>query len=77
MTPANIKAGFKRTGIWPPDIEAIPDELFAVCKQCESSGKVQFRVENCGKVQFVTQFPEAFFLLQIHVHVHMYGFDTH
>ena len=22
MTPANIKAGFKQTGIWPPDIEA-------------------------------------------------------
>ena len=60
MTPANIKAGFKRTGIWPPDIEAIPDELFAVCKQCESSGSVQFGVENCGQVQFVAQFPEAF-----------------
>ena len=42
MTPANIKAGFKQTGIWPPDIEAIPDELFAVCKQCESSGSVRF-----------------------------------
>ena len=45
----------------PPDIEAIPDELFAVCKQCESSGSVQFGVENCGQVQFVAQFPEAFF----------------
>ena len=41
-TPANINAGFKQTGILPPDIEAIPDELFAVCKQCESSGSVQF-----------------------------------
>ena len=41
MTPANIKAGFKQTGIWPPDIEALPDELFAVCKQCESSGSVR------------------------------------
>ena len=24
MTPANIKAGFKRTRIWPPDIEIRP-----------------------------------------------------
>ena len=49
MTPANIKAGFKRTGIWPPDIEAIPDELFAVCKQCESSGSVRFSYFCCEK----------------------------
>ena len=32
MTAGNIKAGFKQTGIWPPDIEAIPDELFAICE---------------------------------------------
>ena len=61
MTPANIKAGFKRSGIWPPDMEVLPDELFSVSgQQCESSGSVQFGVENCGQVQFVAQFPEAF-----------------
>ena len=41
MTPANIKAGFKRSGIWPPDMEVLPDELFSVSgQQCESSGLV-------------------------------------
>ena len=41
MTPANIKAGFKRSGIWPPDMEVLPDELFSVSgQQCESSGSV-------------------------------------
>ena len=61
MTPANIMAGFKRSGIWPPDMEVLPHELFSVSgQQCESSGSVQFGVENCGQVQFVAQFPEAF-----------------
>ena len=63
MTADNIKAGFKGTGIWPPDSEALPDYLFAVHNESESSGSVQFGVENCGQVQFVAQFPEAFFLL--------------
>ena len=40
MTPEDIKAGFKRTGIWPPDSDALPDYLFAVNKQSESSGSV-------------------------------------
>ena len=41
MTPANIKAGFKRSGIWPPDMEVLPNELFSVSgQQCESSGLV-------------------------------------
>ena len=61
MTADNIKAGFKRTGIWPPDSEALPDYLFAVNNENESSGLVHFGVENCGQVQFVAQFPEAFF----------------
>ena len=38
-----------------------PDYLFAVNNPSESSGSVQFGVENCGQVQFVAQFPEAFF----------------
>ena len=57
MTPENIKAGFKRTGIWPPDSDAPPDYLFAVNNQSESNGLVQF---SCGEVQFIpsSQFPE-------------------
>ena len=57
MTPENIKAGFKRTGIWPPDSDALLDYLFAVNDQSESSGSVQF---SCGEVQFIpsSQFPE-------------------
>ena len=60
MTADNIKAGFRRTGIWPPDSDALPDYLFAVNNESESSGLVQF---SCGQVQFVpsSQFPEAFF----------------
>ena len=41
--------------------EALPDYLFTVNNQSESSGLIQFGVENCGQVQFVAQFPEAFF----------------
>ena len=63
MTADNIKAGFKRTGIWPPNSDALPEELFGVNKQSESSGLVQFGVESCGQVQFVAQFPEVLFLL--------------
>ena len=70
MTADNIKVGFKRTGIWSPNSDAFPEELFAVSKQSESSGSVQFGVESCGQVQFVAQFPEAFFYCKyIHVHV--------
>ena len=36
MTPQNIKAGFKRKGIWPPNPDAIPPELFAVSRKSES-----------------------------------------
>ena len=36
MTPANIKAGFKRTGIWPPNPSVIPQELFQLCRKSES-----------------------------------------
>ena len=36
MTPQNIKAGFKRTGIWPPNPDVIPSELFAVARKSES-----------------------------------------
>ena len=36
MTPENIKAGFKRTGIWPPNDDVIPAELFAVARKSES-----------------------------------------
>ena len=36
MTPQNIKAGFKRTGIWPPNPNVIPPELFAVARKSES-----------------------------------------
>ena len=75
MTADNIKAGSKRTGIWPPDSEALPDYLFAVNNESESSGSVQFGVENCGQVQFVAQFPEAFFFYC--KYMYMYGFDTH
>ena len=32
MTPENIKAGFKRTGIWPPNTDDLPDKLFC-CEQ--------------------------------------------
>ena len=35
MTPKNIQAGFKRTGVWPPNPEAVPKELFAVAKKSE------------------------------------------
>ena len=63
MIADNIKADFQQTGIWPPDSEAFPDYLFAVNNESESSGLVQFGVENCGQVQFVAQFPEEFFLL--------------
>ena len=45
MTPENIKAGFKRTGIWPLDSDAIPDYLFAVNNESESSGSVWFSLE--------------------------------
>ena len=38
LTAEKMKAGFKRTGIWPPDSDALPDYLFAVNKQSESSG---------------------------------------
>ena len=61
MTADNIKAGFKRTRIWPLNSDALPEEVFAVSKQSEFSGLVQFGVESCGQVQFVAQFPEAFF----------------
>ena len=37
MTPQNIKAGFKRTGIWPPNPDVIPTELFAVARKSESN----------------------------------------
>ena len=40
MTAENIKAGFKQTRIWPTDSDALPDYLFAVNKQSESSGLV-------------------------------------
>ena len=40
MTQANIQAGFKRTGIWPPNMHAIPEELYSVSKKSESSGSV-------------------------------------
>ena len=36
MTPQNIQAGFKRTGIWPPNPEVVPKELFAVARKSES-----------------------------------------
>ena len=36
MTPENIKAGFMKTGIWPPNPEGIPAELFAVASKGES-----------------------------------------
>ena len=61
MTADNIKAGFKRTGIWQANSDALPEELFAVSKQSESSGSVQFGVESCGQVQFVAQFLEVLF----------------
>ena len=44
MTKENIQAGFKRTGIWPPNLHAIPEELYAVSRQSESSGSV---LESC------------------------------
>ena len=58
MTADNIKAGFKWTGIWPPDSDALPDYLFAVNNQSESSGSVQF---SCGEVQFVSSSLKHFF----------------
>ena len=36
MTPQNIKDGFERTGIWPPNPDVIPPELFAVSRKSES-----------------------------------------
>ena len=36
MTPENIKAGFKRTGIWPPNPNEVPPELFALAGKSES-----------------------------------------
>ena len=36
ITAQNIQAGFKRTGIWPPDPNVIPHELFAVARKSES-----------------------------------------
>ena len=36
MTPQNIQAGFKHTGIWPPNPDVIPAELFAVARKSES-----------------------------------------
>ena len=60
MTPANIKAGFKRSGIWPPDMDVLPDELFSVSgQQCESSGSVLMLVQLCFHVCVC---PLAFFL---------------
>ena len=32
ITPENIRAGFKRTGIWPVDQSKFPKELFTVGK---------------------------------------------
>ena len=58
MTADNIKAGFKQTGIWPPDSDALPDYLFAVNNQSESSGSVQF---SCGEVQFIPSSLKHFF----------------
>ena len=34
MTAANIKAGFKRTGIWPINRAAIPSYVSEPCKMC-------------------------------------------
>ena len=36
MYPENIKAGLKRTGIWPPNPDVIPTELFEVARKSES-----------------------------------------
>ena len=81
MTPANIKAGFKRTGIWPPDIEAIPDELFAVCEQCESSGSVlmlkelvQLCFSVCVCPYSITMFSSICFMLDV---VHRFSLDKY
>ena len=57
MPPENIKAGFKRTGIWPPNSDALPGYLFAVDKPNESSGSV---LELKGLVQlyfYMQMFP--------------------
>ena len=35
MTPANIIAGFKRTGIWPVEPNRLPKHLFGVGKNCK------------------------------------------
>ena len=36
INPQNIKAGFKRIGVWPPNPDIIPAELFAVARKSES-----------------------------------------
>ena len=57
-TKLTFIAGFKQTGIWPPDSDALRDYLFAVNNQSESSGSVQF---SCGQVQFVSSSLKHFF----------------
>ena len=72
MTAENIKAGFKRTGIWPPDSDALPDYLFAVNKQSESSGSVlelKELVQLYFRVQLFTVGPvNNFYRFTLHRH---------
>ena len=72
MTAENIKAGFKRTGIWPPDSDALPDYLFAVNKQSESSGLVlelKELVQLYFRVQLFTVGPvNNFYRFTLHRH---------
>ena len=35
MTPNNCAAGFKRTGLWPVDINKLPKKMFNISKGCK------------------------------------------
>ena len=75
MTADNIKAGFKQTGIWPPDSEALPDYLFAVNNESESSGFGSVRSWEIWTSSVCCPVPwSVFFYCK---YMYMYRFDTH
>ena len=53
MTPNNIIAGFKRTGIWPPNPNVIPQELFSLARKSESKSVDKLIVFLIGSVYVV------------------------
>ena len=53
MTPSNIKAGFKRTGIWPINRAAIPSYVSEPSKMCEFLSSLGVFVLNCSPIELL------------------------